>query len=514
MLIFHRNLRKESLLIMSLDYLFNLFPTAKHKRSFYPIRPIFTLFTSLFFLGLGVIGVLPMGWALWAFMLIGADDLFATPFIRVTQSVENLINHRKKYKAIVSLISIALGITIGLALALFVLPHMPMVIGLIQTALERSQGSIAINAICLAVGVGIARVYKKSPFLGMLGGGILALLSSSFITLPLAIECMVCITLATTFLSSLLAQYGLKIYYKIFHGDSNADGYSYDNEPSLKARAQELNVTPEEIRNLQALCRKGIKGVKKRGARSITALTDFRWQRSNSFKDIFHLLTKKEDKDCLLILLRGSQEALESKEEFLQRFKLILLMQNKEDTLEMFLEILELQDPKMIQKIISLLKGFPRGMFYLVEALKEHQKPIVKHIYILLAFENNLRELHDLLYTKQGVLALTTRHILSNSSEIKFKISSSVYTFFSLPQSADMDSLDLRLRFHKDGVRKAFKELNSKNDEHSISKEEYLAAIAPFFRHEEDYLASTRLKGYWEKLQREKEPCAETEFKC
>jgi hypothetical protein len=305
----------------------------------------------------------------------------------------------------------------------------------------------------------------------------------------------------------------LKIYYKIFHGDSNADGYLSDDGPSLTARAQELNVTPEEITILQALCRKGIKGVKKRGAYSITALTDFRWQRSNSFKDIFHLLTKKEDKDCLLILLRGSQEALESEEEFLIRFKVVLLMQNKEEALEMFLEILELQDQKMIQKTISFLKEFPRAMPFLVEALKEHQKPIVKHIYISLAFENNLRELHDLLYKQQRVLAATVVDILLNSSKIQFRMSASVYTFFSLPQRADMDSLDLRLRFHKDGVRKAFKELNSKNDEYSISKEEYLAAIAPFFRHEENYLASTRLKGYWEKLQREKEPCAESEFK-
>ncbi|MCD6038948.1 MAG: hypothetical protein K0S27_348 [Gammaproteobacteria bacterium] len=484
---------------MPSDYLFKLFPTARHKKSFYPIRPLFTLAQSLLLLGLGIVGVWPLSWAIWAFMIIGVDDLFATPFMRATQTVENLINHRKKHKALVSLISIALGITIGLVLALFVLSHAPIIVGLIQTALYESHASLLINASCFSMGMWIARLYRKSSFLGILGSIPFALLLSSFITVPLTVECIVCITLATTFLSSILAQYGLKIYYRIFRGDSNADGYPYDDNASLERRAQALNVTPQEIKKLQSLCREGIKGVKKRNGHCMDALSDFRWQRSNSFKDIFHLLTEKEDKECLLILLQGSQEALESEDRWLEKFEAVLRTQNKKKILEIFLEILELEKDEMISKTIPFLKESKDGMHFLVEALKEFQEPLVYDIFLLLTEK---KELYDLLYAQPGISEIVSKwREAFLRRPFKPKRGPSAYTFFSLPQHTNMDNLDLRLKFHKEGVRKAFKALNSKHDKYSISKEDYLAAIAPFFRNNDSHLASARLKRHWEEQQ-------------
>jgi hypothetical protein len=303
------------------DKIFKLFPTQKHTRIFYPIRPLFTLSLSLLLAGLGIIGLLPLSWGLWLAMMVGSDDLFVTPFFRLIQSCENLGNKRKQAKSILSIIAIIGGLAGGITLGIFIWYHVPVVAAFITSLTLKSGTSATLNALCMTLGALIGRVYKKNTMLCILAGLMLA--TCLPVTVPLAIECVFTLALATTFVSTILIKYALQAYYKIRYGHTNADGYAFNYQTTEsaadQAAAQNLNVTAQEVQTLRVVCMKGAAGVRKR-CHAGHGLTGTDAQLKNSFKDIFHLLIQaKDSKDTevkanLTTLLTTSNELFDNRD--------------------------------------------------------------------------------------------------------------------------------------------------------------------------------------------------------
>ena len=94
------------------EKIYALFPSQKFKCISYPIRPLFTLCAAIVFTTLGWVGIFPFSVGVLLAMVITFDDFIMAPYFRISQSINNLLNNRKKDKSIVSLVAIVLGIAI------------------------------------------------------------------------------------------------------------------------------------------------------------------------------------------------------------------------------------------------------------------------------------------------------------------------------------------------------------------------------------------------------------------
>lgn len=111
----------------------------------------------------------------------------------------------------------------------------------------------------------------------------------------------------------------MRLYYKYYYGDTNADGYNIAKNPTelrefIETQSRKFGITPQDFQALSAECRKRIKEVKK-----VDSISTF-WKEymgelghiSNSYKDIYHTLwdaklnNPKEIKEAKIMISRSN----------------------------------------------------------------------------------------------------------------------------------------------------------------------------------------------------------------
>ncbi|MDF1683575.1 MAG: hypothetical protein P1U36_02855 [Legionellaceae bacterium] len=267
------------------------FPTEKYKRFWYPTRPLFTLFTGLFIASLGWIGILPLSWALWGAAAFAFDDLPLTPINSMFTAVNNLVQGRKTLKAIVMITAISCAAISGALLGYFVFAQTPLALKLITDYIALTSCSPLLISFGAILGGYIAHAtHKVSPFIGFTSGIFIA----SWIPFspPLIVEVVFLSIASCSFLASVLAKQGLRMYFKYTYGDSNADGYACARPPEAQAefintQAAQFNVTTEAFKNLAQHCKEKI-STHKSQATLFEEFTGNRTYVTNSFKDIYH----------------------------------------------------------------------------------------------------------------------------------------------------------------------------------------------------------------------------------
>lgn len=277
------------------------FPTDAFKRIFYPIRPLFTLSKSAVLVSLGWLGVLSMSWALWLAM-ISIDDLSLVPFLRLTQSIDNLRLGRKKAKSIISILAVLTGLALGAALSIFVLSQMTLFTGAISSLVSMMEASFMYTALCMVAGALTARYFGQDTLLGLGLGGMIPTLIP--LQIPLFVESLFICSVGSAFLFTIASKQALRAYYYLRYGDTNADGYEI-NKPKHeienehqhiadhfnKKTSRTSHVSAKHVTEMLDICREGVRGVKKR-AHIGNELTGSRLQLSCSFKDIYHGLKR------------------------------------------------------------------------------------------------------------------------------------------------------------------------------------------------------------------------------
>lgn len=282
------------------------FPTERYKRFWYPTRPLFTLLMGLSIAALGWIGLFPMSWALWFAAAFALDDLPLTPITAMFTAINNLLQGRKKFKAIVMIIALIAALILGGVLGYFVFAHSVFAVKLITDYIAITTCSPLLISMGAMLGAFIAHAtHKISPFMGFA----LGIFVASWIPFspPLIIEIVFISMAASTFLTSVITKQALKAYYKYYYGQSNADGYECARRPEAQAefidqQAQKFQVTPEEFQQLATHCKDRIASIK----REATFFQEFGGERtyiSNSYKDIYHGLMNPRltDTDVLMV---------------------------------------------------------------------------------------------------------------------------------------------------------------------------------------------------------------------
>ena len=209
------------------------FPTERYKRFWYPTRPLFTLLMGLSIAALGWIGLFPMSWALWFAAAFAFDDLPLTPITAMFTAVNNLLQGRKKFKAIVMIITLSAALILGGVLGYVVLAQSAVAVKFITDYIALTACSPILISMGAMLGAYIAHAtHKISPFMGFaLGIGVASWIPFSP---PLIIEIVFLSIAACTFLAAVITKQALRAYYKHYYGESNADGYECD--PALICR--------------------------------------------------------------------------------------------------------------------------------------------------------------------------------------------------------------------------------------------------------------------------------------
>ena len=283
-------------------------------RIYYPIRPIISLLLGISLLCLIFIPGFPLGLAIFFGVLTLSDDLIFFPFLRVINAGRNLLHKRKAIKAIVSVLSIMIGLTIGALVAYFVLINIPFVVGLTALTVSALECSIAVFLASCTIFAGLFHLFKLPTLAGAWVGSFAALL---FPLIPLTADLVVGTALISGFIAALASKHLLRLFFKIKDGHSNADGYEYQLEENKEKErnaalehdlkvAKFFNVSRDAITKLRLTLIKVIRTIKKNDS-LFNEVARLRQLKSNSFKDIFHLLTTAEnqqDAEKLKKLLR------------------------------------------------------------------------------------------------------------------------------------------------------------------------------------------------------------------
>ena len=242
------------------------FTTEKYKRFWYPTRPLFTLLTGFFLAGLGVIGILPISWALYLSAVLAFDDLPLTPIMAVLTAANNLAHGRKTTKAVIMITTISLAALTGGLLGFFVLSQLPTFMLIISGFIAATSCSPVLISIGAVVGSLIAHFSNKiSPFMGIILGTLI--FSCLPIPIPLMVDVVFVCAAGLAFVSNIVAKQGLRTYYQYRYGHSNADGYGIDKEPEqinvdLKSQAAKFNVEQYAFTRLLNHCKNQVSLIK------------------------------------------------------------------------------------------------------------------------------------------------------------------------------------------------------------------------------------------------------------
>lgn len=294
---------------------FDIFPTAKFKRIFYPIRPWFTLFQGAIFAALGLTGILPVGLAMWLALVICMDDLVMVPYLRLAKSFENRLNNRKKWKSNIAIFMVLFGIIAGACFFALVLAHSIIFISILSSVIQHSGSILLTGGLGIAGGC-VARLAGISPLVGMAIGSTIgyAIPLLFGVCVPLFAECVFSGAAIGGFLATVITKDVLRIYYRLRNGHSNVDGYDF-NVYSIETEkdriaAKTLQMAPEAVTNLRCAAMEVRQAVKKQ-CHLGHDITGTRWQYTNSFKDILHTLNRactEADREKLLYLLQEAHK--------------------------------------------------------------------------------------------------------------------------------------------------------------------------------------------------------------
>ncbi len=275
------------------DQIQQRFPTERYKRFWYPTRPMFTLLSGLSIAALGFLGIVPLSWALWFAAAFALDDLPLTPITGMFTAINNLLQGRKKLKAVVMITALSLALILGGVLGYFFIAQTPFAVKLITDYIALTSCSPLLISLGAILGAYVAHAtHKISPFMGFA----LGICVASFIPFspPLIVEIVFLSMAACTFVTSVITKQALRAYYKHVHGETNADGYEHARSTEAQAefinqQAEKFNVTPEELQALATHCKVRVAEIK-RNASFYQEYIGSRNYTSNSFKDIYHSL--------------------------------------------------------------------------------------------------------------------------------------------------------------------------------------------------------------------------------
>ncbi|MDF1677706.1 MAG: sulfite exporter TauE/SafE family protein [Legionellaceae bacterium] len=321
------------------------YATERHKRFFFPIRPLFTLGSSIFFAGLYLLGVMPIAIGIILTAAFAFEDLPLAPFIKFIRAANNLSNGRKKLKSAVMISVISLSALIGGPLAFFLFIHNPFfMLGMAAFVFGTGCSPIWLF-LGGAVGALIAdRNQKITPLAAILmgvgiGWTIGFLLPTTII--PPVVSAIFVSSVTCAFIGSVIAKQSLRFYFYCKYGHSNADGYNIDRTPQkqaafMTAQAKKFDVSVEHFKALTEHCQTKVAHIKHeasfmhalKATRFSNPFALFTWcldefalkrnYQTNAYKDIYHGLMAKdatpETVKHVQALLKDSQKAPEKPE--------------------------------------------------------------------------------------------------------------------------------------------------------------------------------------------------------
>ncbi len=297
------------------------YPTEKHKRFFFPIRPLFTLGSGLFFGALFLAGLMPGAWAIIFTAAFAFDDLPLAPFIKLIRAANNLASGRKKLKSIVMITTILLSALAGGLIAFLFLIHNPTFmfgIGAFLFGTGCSPIWIFMGGVLGAIFADLTG--KVTPLFGIAVGfsiGFIIGFCLPATAIPMAVSAIFIASVSAAFIGSVLAKQALRFYHYCRYGHSNADGYNMDCTPEeqeafVAAQAQKFNVSKEAFQALIDHCKAKVTEIKEK-ASFTHAVKETSWSNpfetvtwcwdeftlkrnysTNAYKDIYHGLMARE----------------------------------------------------------------------------------------------------------------------------------------------------------------------------------------------------------------------------
>lgn len=330
-------LQYELIMSFSSRKIIEQFPTERLKRFSFPIRPFFTLGSFVFFTTMFFLGALPLAWAIVFTAAFAFDDLPLTPFIRLLRAANNLYHHRKQLKSIITMLCITLGALVGGFLAYFYFIHQPLfMFGMAFFVFGTGCSPIWIF-LGGVIGAIIADITKQiTPLFGITVGfslGFMIGFSLPITFISPVVSAVFIASVSCAFLGSVIAKEGLRLYYYLRYGHSNADGYYLDRTPEKQAafianQANQLHVSIDTFKRLTTYCMAKIKMIKTEAslmhAITSTNLSNpwaiFYWlwdeftlkqhYQTNAYKDIYHRLMAEtlnsENVEAVKELLKNS----------------------------------------------------------------------------------------------------------------------------------------------------------------------------------------------------------------
>lgn len=267
------------------------FPTERYKQFSHQTRPFFTMATAFFLIALGwlqIVNFVVIAWTLAAFVL---DNVALTPIMSSLRAINHLANGRKRLKSLLILIVVALALISGTGLGYFVLMHSTWVTAFFTNYIALTGCSPFLISMGAMAGGFVSHATHKIPlFWGILIGSCLA--SVIYLPIPIAFEVVYFSAIATAFFATVIARQSLRLYYKVYYGHTNADGYGIDKNPTeqrefVNHQALKFAVTPTQFSALTSQCKTRISETK-RDASIWNEYMGYRSYTTNSYKDIYH----------------------------------------------------------------------------------------------------------------------------------------------------------------------------------------------------------------------------------
>lgn len=277
-------------------------------------RPLFSITVLIIGAVLAASGFIPLSLVAFWVTILCADDLVTDPIRRGMKHVSNFKRGHKKVKSVVGLAALVLGFLIGAAIGYFLLLTVPSAFTIIygaRSALFLSITSITIAYISM---IALANIIKLSPIASWTLFFGVTLFTSPMI-FGLGVDIVVASAVMGAFLASHLSKQCLRLYYKLTHGHSNADGYSM--EVDSEARTKFFGVPTETIENLRSSLIKIISRIKTVSP-WYRNLTGSRHRETNPYKDMLYMLlhTKKTADKYHISELINTSDNINSSHEF------------------------------------------------------------------------------------------------------------------------------------------------------------------------------------------------------
>ena len=282
----------------SREKILRYFPTERHKRFYFPIRPLMTATIGTLLLVLVALGALPAFWGIVLMAVFAFDDLPLSPLIKLTRAINNLVQGRKKNKSIVIIAAVVLGLIAGGLIAAFVLTGFAPFMLAISSFIIGTGCSPTYLMIGAILGFVATQFNNKvTPYLGIAIGLVSGFIVSFFfppLAIPIFLDALVISALACAFATTVIAKQCMRLYYKVQYGDTNADGYEMARAPEaqdkfLEQQANTFGVTKKAFTKLTDYCKTRIQSLKEH-ASMYDKFSLKRHYKTNAYKDIYHSL--------------------------------------------------------------------------------------------------------------------------------------------------------------------------------------------------------------------------------